>query len=73
MTEERFNKFEERADAVTQSVELPAAMHRDYEARADQRMETRGLRRKDVERRRTPGPHRLNHEQWSEDRENGKH
>jgi methyl-accepting chemotaxis protein len=80
MIEERFNKFEERVDALTQSVELLAAMHRDYEARADQRTEklVASLEKVIATMEKMSGAVErlahiaLNHEQLIEDLENGK-
>jgi methyl-accepting chemotaxis protein len=37
--EEKLERLTERTDALTKSLELMAATHRDYEARADARME----------------------------------
>jgi hypothetical protein len=36
-TDERLDRLTERTDALTQSVELLASLHRDYEARAEER------------------------------------
>jgi hypothetical protein len=36
-TDERLDRLTERTDALTQSVELLALLHRDYEAKAEER------------------------------------
>jgi len=36
-TDEKLDRLTERTDALTQSVELLASLHRDYEARAEDR------------------------------------